>query len=286
MMQDAAYDGLTHPMVRRLAGIHAGQHAHTSLMNLLAGTTAVLDDIRQVDTIGNHLLPPSAIIRRLYQHCPDDFARILGADSGRLRSFWEQLYTRKNTKWLNDHHLLRGMRMDDLAFVVPLALHEDAAPVTKLLGANIISMSSVLGLGNEKVTQFLIATYVKRKKAEAFDHTPLWNAILEDLEGLFQKDEASRGPWRFLLMFALGDEEVRCVEWGLTSYGAAQECCSECKVDEGAKTHTHTHAHPTPTMPYMIVFGKVACYTSHHVYGKVDEGVWVCGGGFLVPFVG
>lgn len=94
-----------------------------------------------------------------------------------------------------------------------------------------LSISSVLGIGHEKTTQLLIATHVKHKKSEAPDLTQLWNTILEDFEVLVQKDEASRWPWRFLVLFAVGDEEVRVVEWGLTSYNAAEECCSECKAD-------------------------------------------------------
>lgn len=230
IMSDAVSDGLTHPMVQRLSDIKGGQHANTSLLQLLKEKTAVLDDIREVDHLGNHLLPPSAIIRRLYAHNPSEFTRILGAERGRVRSFWEQFWTTKNDKYLSEHPLLRGLALDDLACIVPLVLHQDAAPITKLLGANMISVSSILGLGSEKTTQLLIATHIKRNKAEAPNLSHLWQAILDDFEVLFHKDEASRGPWRFVLLFALGDEECRCVEWGLTSWSAAEECCSECKA--------------------------------------------------------
>eukprot|EP00959_Pyramimonas_sp_CCMP1952_P396313 8303573-Pyramimonas_sp.AAC.1 len=94
-------------------------------------------------------------------------------------------------------------------------------------------MSSTLAMGSEKVTQLLMATHVKQTKADSPGYTRLWNAMLSDFEGLFKPDVASRGPWRFILLFALGDEGVRSVELGLTNVCATTECCSECKVRSG-----------------------------------------------------
>ena len=123
------------------------------------------------------------------------------------------------------------LSIDELAYVVPFVLHEDAAPVTKLMSANMISVSSILGIGNEKLTHFLLATHIKRNIQDSEDHTALWMAMLEDFETLMTLDPDARGPWRFLLLFSKADEEVRCVEWGAKSYNAADECCSECLAD-------------------------------------------------------
>ena len=238
-MQDSVADGLSHPMVVRLSRLRKSQHAHATLLELLEEHTAVLDDIELVSgSSGDRLLKPSSIIGRLFRHYPDGFVRLLGADPGRVRSFWMQLFREPNVKFLREHHYLRNLSMDELAYVVPMVLHEDAAPVTKMLSSNMLSSSSLLGLGNEKVTQLLHATYIKRKKADGEDHGLLWAALMADFEGLMQNDQASRGPWRFLLLFALADEEVRCVEWGLTSWGAANECCSECRADRQKRPWT------------------------------------------------
>lgn len=244
VMEDAVTDGLNHPMVVRLSRIQPSQHAHQSLMVVLKECTAVVDDIRSIDgaigETGTQMLAPSSIIKRLYKHYPLEFNRRLGAgDPARVRCFWEQLYKQDNHKWLNEHHFLRTLSMDELQYVVPLVLHEDAAPITKLLGANMISFSSILGVGDEKLTHFLCASYIKRKKDEAGDHTPMWNALLADFEALITTaDSDSRGPWRFLLLFVKGDEEVRCVEWGLQHYNASEECCSECKADRSGRPWT------------------------------------------------
>ena len=179
-MQDAVTDGLQHPMVSRLSGIQSGQHAHGSLVHLLKENPAALDDICPVPgSAQDQMLPLSSIIRRVYQYYPTEFVHRLGADVGRTRSFWEQLSRQENQRHLREHHYLRNLTIDELTYVVPLVLHEDAAPVTKLLSANMISVSSILGLGNKKLTHFLLATHIKRNKSDSEDHTPLWNAIFK-----------------------------------------------------------------------------------------------------------
>jgi hypothetical protein len=218
--------------------MHTCTHAyiHTSYMHTYAEVVVIV--ILVLLVVGDHILKPSSMIGRLYRHYPSEFARRLGADAARVRSFWEQLFRKGNKQWLREHHYLSKLSMDELAHVVPMVLHEDAAPVTKNLSANMISISSMLGLGGEKFTQLLVATHVKRKKADGEDHSSLWKEILEDFEGLMKEDTLARGPWKFLLLFALGDEEVRCVEWGLTSYNAKDECCSECKADRHGRPWT------------------------------------------------
>ncbi len=123
-----------------------------------------------------------------------EFAHRLGADVGLVRSFWTQMFKDRNLRWLRDHHYLRNLSVEELSHVVPMVLHEDAAPVTKILSGNMISISSVLALGSQKWKQFLVATYIKKKKAESPDHNPLWKAILSDFEGLMNEDIAARGP--------------------------------------------------------------------------------------------
>jgi hypothetical protein len=252
-MEDAVADGMAHPMVVRLSRLRSGQHAHASMMALLRERTPLLDDIRRIPSAsgetGCHMLAPSAIIRRIYANYPHEFRRRLGADDpARVRSFWEQLYTPRNHKWLREHSILRTLSMDDLQYVIPLALHEDAAPVTKRLGANTISFSSVLAEGNEKLTHFLSTTYIKRVRAEAGDHTPMWNALLADFEALSTGivdgiavapiEGVEGGCWKFLLLFSKADEEVRCGEWGMVSYSAADEVCSECTANRTTRPWT------------------------------------------------
>lgn len=239
IMKDADEDGLQHVMVSRLSGLPSGQHAQHSLLELLRSHTAVFDDIHKVVGVSSdHILKPSAMISRLYQHYPAKFVRVFGAQAGRVRSFWQQMFQSRNRKWLLEHHWLGALTLDELSHIVPLVLHEDAAPVTKLLSSNMISCSSLLAHGSEKENQLLIATFIKRKKAEAEDHSQLWREILQDFESLMVENTESRGPWRFLLFFSIGDEEVRCVEWGLVSYGAADECCSECTANRTSRPWT------------------------------------------------
>jgi hypothetical protein len=239
VMADAVADGMQHPMVVRMSGVMASQHAHQGFMDLLRANTAVLDDIRPISGAAggaaSHILPPSSIIRCLYQHYPDEFTDRFGADPRRVAAFWENMYNRRNSRHLAEYSILRTFSKDDLRYVIPLTIHEDAGPITKLRSAVMISFASLLGLGNEKVTHFLCATYIKRGQV---DNTPMWNDLMTDFEamstGLVSGSpvapvkEADGVNWKFLLLFAKGGEEVRCNEWGLMHYSGATEICSEC----------------------------------------------------------
>ena len=97
-----------------------------------------------------------------------------------------------------------------LEHVVPLLLHEDAGPITKKLGANTVSFSSLLGIGSEKVAHFIITTYIKAKGDES--ELPFWRALLRDLDALFDEGVGADGDgdsWKFVLLFSLSDEMQR-----------------------------------------------------------------------------
>ena len=159
-MRDAAADGLGHPLVVRLSCTQANQHAHHGLMGSLKESTSVFDDFAQIPGSSDQTLKPSSIMMRMYRHYPSLFVRRLGVDAGRVRSFWEQLLRGRRPAWLQEHHYLRHITMDELTYLVPLVLHEDAAPVTKLLSANMLSFSSLLALGSEKYNDVSCASHM------------------------------------------------------------------------------------------------------------------------------
>ena len=240
-MQDAVADGLTQRMVMRMSLVGQGQHAHQGLLALLARRTAVLDNIQPIDgatrDAASHILLPSSILRCLRLHYPEEFRRRLGADRGLITSFWDQLCTARNHRWVSEHPILSTMTREQRSMLVPLTLHEDAGPITKKSSANCISFSAVLGQGNEKLTHFLCATYVKRNRDDNVDNNPMWRALLSDLEALAVGGVGEEG-WRFLVLFAKADEQVRCDEWGLTHYNAADEVCSECRANRTSRPWT------------------------------------------------
>ena len=247
-MQDAIDDGLAHPMVLRMSQVGQAQHAHHGFMDMLTRHTAALDNISPiagaVGDAASHILLPSTILRSLSRFYPGEFRRRLGADRGLLESFWGQYKQR----WLAVHPILNTMTRDQLAYTIPLTIHEDAGPITKKSSANCISFASLLAEGNEKLTHFLCVSYIKKVRAEGVDNAPMWQALLADLEALCTGAVNGRivAPvepdghvgWRFVILFAKADEQVRCDDWGLPHYNAAHECCSECLANRSTRPWT------------------------------------------------
>ena len=141
------------------------------------------------------------------------------------------------------------MSDDDLTWVIPLALHEDAGPVTKQLSATCLSFSAVLGEGTEKISHFLCASYLKRVGNNSeLQGKALWGAILSDFEALSRgriggldvaaASGSAGGRWRFLPLFAKGDEQTRCDQWGLVHYSGRHFVCPECLADRSGKAFT------------------------------------------------
>ena len=64
---------------------------------------------------------------------------------------------------------------------------------------------------------------------------------------------ASVAEWRFVLLAAKADEEVRCNEWGLPHFGGAENC-SDCLCNKSTRPYTDLQAsaawRPTADMDY------------------------------------
>ena len=65
--------------------------------------------------------------------------------------------------------------------MVPLTVHEDAAPCTKTSSALCKSFGGLLGNGDEKLTKFLCHSTVKKAGQ---DCSVCWGPLLQDLEAL------------------------------------------------------------------------------------------------------
>ena len=109
---------------------------------------------------------------------------------------------------------------------MPCTIFEDAGPFTKKLSCNVVSFGGLFGRGGDKLSQFPICAYLKVKES-ADDHAAMWSPILKDFEDLAIRGV---GPWKFFLLFAKSDLEVRTVSWGLPSYNGPQPC-TECLAD-------------------------------------------------------
>ena len=277
-VSNAYEDGLRHPMVRKFASVRAGRHAQEGLRSLFSdlGVDALqtrLDGVRSV----TRLLLPSTLIKLLHRDHPRAFQRRLGADSVKLRSFWETFLRRPRTKlWASRHPYLNGKAPGDLVASVPFTLHEDSGPCSKGASCNAISWSGLLGEGAEKLTQYLICSFLKvtGDSSNRVDE-PAWERILRDCEematGIVGGQEMARDGrklWRFILITCKADEDTKCNDWGMPHFNSPAALCAECTCDdsEGAMSWTNLSRHAAwrPTQDPTPVAWKARMRTPHH----------------------
>ena len=235
-LDNARQDGLTDPLVAKFASMGANQNAHKSLMGFLTNV-GVLDVITPLqDSAWTHAVLPSSWISLLCREYPREFKLRLGADTSITVAFWTKFLARgaERKACADTMPLLRGKSASELKMVIPCAVHEDAGPCSKVLSANCITFSSLLGTGSERVTHFVCATKIKKRG----DDWGAWRAILADFDQLAEGVGERLGGWRFLLLISKSDEEVRVNEYGFPSWASRHEICSECLCNRSSMPYT------------------------------------------------
>ena len=240
-MEYAVADGVTHHMVERLAKIGSTdgsmQHCHSDLMSIMTqvGIPELITHVTEEGSV-DYMVLPSTLIRCLHNHYKHEFQKRLGCDTRKLEPFWKQFFaSRARRAWASQHPFLKSRATVDWSHAVPLTVHEDAGPASKLLSANCLSFSGLLGVGDEKVTKFLVCSSIKNKTRT--DHNA-WPRLLADLDMLGEGIELGGEVWKFVFLFAKADEEQHVVSWGLPSYNAPDEVCSECLADRNHRPFT------------------------------------------------
>lgn len=139
-----------------------------------------------------------------------------------------------------------------------MTVHEDAGPCSKNKSANCLSWSGLLGVGDEKITKFL---YCSSIKTGAYRDAFAWEHLLKDLEVLANGIMLGGHLWKFILLIAKADEETHVVAWGLPSYNAPDEVCSECLADRAHRPYTDLTAsarwRPTERMPLVAYAARI-----------------------------
>ena len=148
---DGRDDGFDHPMLHRIAALRGDQHAHDDLMKVFREHTMALDLIEPVyapESIASHILLPSKVVAAFLQHNPEHFAKTLGGNSADLRKFWNGFKSDANKAFMDSSPFLKGLTMAQLSTTIPIAIHEDAGPITKGKSANVISWSALTAKGD------------------------------------------------------------------------------------------------------------------------------------------
>jgi hypothetical protein len=220
-MKRASDDGASCRVVKALGNIANSstpyRHCNEGVFNFLGGLE-ILNIISTIDDSSwTHFIKPTNLMSLMQRHYPREFRLRFGADTATVKSFWQMFFSSaKRTQWASEHEFLRGKTVGHLSQCIPITVHQDAGPVAKTKSADCISVSSLLAVGGEKVTKFLLATAL----ADKDNDWKVWGEILKDL------DEAATvgvGGWKLVLLFAKADEEQRSIKWGLPSYNDSME---------------------------------------------------------------
>jgi hypothetical protein len=258
-------DGFEHPMCCRLASVGESNHAHAGVIALLEGCGVVGKLSEYPREAVTHALMPSTWMRIISQY-PHEFKKRLGANRVKLRSFWADFLERPaNADIKRNHPVLAGKTLDELEVIIPIVLHTDAAPFTKVASCNCVSVSGLLGAGDEKLTKYLVCSHVKDKDE---DPSRIWCHIIDDClalgTGVVDGVEVARegdALWKFAYLFQLQDEETRCNEFGLSHYNAPSEQCSECLGNRTSRPLTDLLPgalwRPTERMPLVAYKARV-----------------------------
>ena len=193
-----------------------------------------------LDSSWTHAVLPSQWVKLLLAVGHREFQLRLGADATVLKQFWtEFLKSPLRRGMAAQHRWLKDRTAEDLMYSFPVTTHEDTGPVTKLLGANCLSFSGLLGRGPEKVTKFLIASAVKQWQTD----TKVWQTILDDFDMLARDGFLGSFSQRWHAIYLCGrvDEEVRSNDYGAAS-SSTKNPCSECNCDRSGVPFTDLRA--------------------------------------------
>ena len=182
-MKHAVEDGATCRLVKAIGKIANVQNPYRWCNQGMAKLIASFSILATITPIANscwtHYIKPTNLIRMIHENYPREFRLRFGADVIKLRAFWNMFFCSPVRRaWATTHTYLTGKGPSDLERTIPIVVHQDAGPISKTQSADVISFSSMLSDGPEKITKFLIATCI---------HTPsndvqIWVGILQDLE--------------------------------------------------------------------------------------------------------
>ena len=239
----AAHDSATdfggrHPdaRVQRLAKtFHSIQNAHRVVEDVCP-LEGVLEPVEVTDSCVQWVLPPFNTLHWLVSTNPR-LARIhLGTKEGGVQDFWEGLKASSaGQEFWALHPWLKDRTPAFLKYHLPLMLFDDSGPYGNTGSTYVRVFYSLLGVGSEKQTRFLLSTGLTHQLLP--DRS--WDTILADFERLAAPVEDGR--WGGVLLFVGADLDYVCNVLGLKHYNSSDGMCSHCLANTKDMSHNSYH---------------------------------------------
>ena len=184
-----------------------------------------------------HTLPPTVIFSLLHRSNREQFGRSFGAYRSKLKEFWAGLFSSVDGIELrNLHRFLRGRSPEDLSTSIPLMFHEDEGPFSKTKSTNLLSWGSIVSIGDELETRFVVSSNVSVKGIDAMESRASWQEFFNEMDLLASGRDSKGEPlaldadgvsWAGILLFSQSDFEKHA-SWGLGNFPSADTPCQSC----------------------------------------------------------
>eukprot|EP00974_Lingulodinium_polyedra_P050053 4813753-Lingulodinium_polyedra.AAC.2 len=172
------------------------------------------------------VLEPFVLFQWMKATVMQKFVTHLGATPGGLEDWWAKLQsTPAGRDFWELHPWLRQRSPGDLKWHVPAMLFDDFGPVTSTRSTMARVWYSLVGVGSERETRFLLCTGMKGGSLPDLS----WPVIMNSFEQLSRPVGA--GDWGAVLLFVGCDLEYACNVLGLPHFNATGNCCADCMAD-------------------------------------------------------
>ena len=190
------------------------------------------------DSLVEVIMPPYDFFHWLLRANPLRFKTHLGAKPEGLQDWWTTLKSSaKGEELWAAHPWLQHRCPADLKWHVPLMVFDDAGPVSHTNSTFCRCFYSVLGMGSEKETRFLIGTGLKSNEEPDLS----WGPIMDSFGKLALPvdRDSDAGNWGGVLLFVGCDLEYACNVLGLPHFNSATQCCADCEANASDKPYNN-----------------------------------------------
>ena len=242
MVRDAYASSLDHQndrldkRIQRLANTRPNLQNAERVMESILPVKGMMEPHHVPESSVEWVLLPHETLAWLQTAYPRMFSIHAGAKEGGVQDWWEGLRSSPSGQELwGLHPWLQRRTFQYLKFHVSLMLFDDAGPISNTSSSYVCVFYSLLGVGSDKQTRFLMATGLTGAHVE----DKSWAPLMESFEKL--AETKPEGVWGGILLFFGADLEYVCNKLGLPHFNAAEDMCSLGLANTTTMPHNNYH---------------------------------------------